>query len=126
MLTKKQLKDLNLLSHPTLAGTVSGYVTAEAVQTALAEIEALQTTIGDLQEQNLQAAMEAAEWKCRAMTAETETTRLRALHADIVGELYGQGFEVAGFHLNGNLEKLDRWFEDNNWLDAWKPAEATE
>ncbi|HBQ5882021.1 hypothetical protein ACNPNM_04115 [Klebsiella variicola] len=30
-------------------------------------------------------------------------------------ELYGQGFMVAGWHLNGALEPLDTWFEDNNW-----------
>lgn len=30
-------------------------------------------------------------------------------------ELYGKGFEVLGWHLNGDTEPLDSWFEDNNW-----------
>lgn len=51
--------------------------------------------------------------------------RLLELHREICGELYGQGLDVAGFHLNGDLEPLDSWFDDNGWLDAetWRPAE---
>lgn len=51
--------------------------------------------------------------------------RLLELHREICDELYGQGLEVAGFHLNGDLEPLDSWFDDNGWLDAetWRPAE---
>jgi hypothetical protein len=30
-------------------------------------------------------------------------------------ELYGKGFEVLGWHLNGDTEPLDSWFEDNDW-----------
>ncbi|VXC76941.1 conserved hypothetical protein [Enterobacterales bacterium 8AC] len=30
-------------------------------------------------------------------------------------ELYGKGFEVLGWHLNGATEPLDSWFEDNDW-----------
>lgn len=51
--------------------------------------------------------------------------RLLELHCEICDELYGQGFEVAGWHLNGDLEQLDSWFDDNGWLDAetWRRAE---
>ena len=50
--------------------------------------------------------------------------RLQALHAEIVDALYGQGFDVFGWHLNDDLEPLDNWFENNGWLDAdeWKPT----
>ena len=54
--------------------------------------------------------------------AKAEIERLRARHAEIVSELYGQGFEVAGWHLNGDLQPLDSWFEDTEWLD--EAAEA--
>lgn len=56
-----------------------------------------------------------------------EIKRLRALHAEVVGELYGKGFEVAGWHHNGDLEPLDSFFEDSGWLDAdtWQPSEKT-
>jgi len=53
-----------------------------------------------------------------------EIARLTKRHADIVGELYGQGFEILGWHLNGNAEPLDSWFEDNDWLDD-EAAEAS-
>ncbi|AUR92143.1 hypothetical protein NVP1170O_030 [Vibrio phage 1.170.O._10N.261.52.C3] len=35
---------------------------------------------------------------------------------EIRENLLGQGFEVAGFHLNGDLESLDNWFESNGWV----------
>lgn len=55
-----------------------------------------------------------------------EIQRLRALHTEIVGELYGKGFQVAGWHLNSDLEELDAWFDDNDWCDieAWKARES--
>jgi hypothetical protein len=40
---------------------------------------------------------------------------LKGVVSEINNELYGQGFQVAGWHLNGALEPLDKWFEDNNW-----------
>lgn len=30
-------------------------------------------------------------------------------------ELYGKGFEVLGWHLNGDTEPLDNWFGENDW-----------
>jgi len=37
--------------------------------------------------------------------------------AEIGKELYGKGLLVSGWHLNGDLEPLDSWFEDNEgWL----------
>jgi len=47
-----------------------------------------------------------------------EIERLRGIIREIAGELYGQGFEVAGYHLNGELKPLDSWFEENGWLEA--------
>jgi hypothetical protein len=52
-----------------------------------------------------------------------EIERLRKRHEEIVSELYGQGFEVSGFHLNGALEPLDNWFEENGWLEEAAEAE---
>ena len=46
-----------------------------------------------------------------------EINRLRKRHAEIVKELYGQGLEVAYFHMNDDLDPLDSWFEQNDWLD---------
>ena len=57
-----------------------------------------------------------------------EIERLRALHAEIVGELYGQGFEVIGWHDNGDAEELDNWFKTNGWCepDKWTLPKAAE
>lgn len=37
----------------------------------------------------------------------------------VVGEMwemfYGQGFEIANWHLNGDLEAIDNFFEENDW-----------
>ena len=47
-----------------------------------------------------------------------EIERLQALHTDICDTLYGQGFDVLGWHLNGASEPMDNWFEENDWLDV--------
>ncbi len=44
-----------------------------------------------------------------------ENEKLKATIAEINNELCGQGFEVSGWHLNGDLEPLDNWFTDNGW-----------
>lgn len=41
--------------------------------------------------------------------------QLNAKLHDINDSLRGHGFEVANHHLNGELEPLDTWFEDNDW-----------
>jgi hypothetical protein len=47
---------------------------------------------------------------------------LKGIVSEINNELYGQGFEVAGWHLNGALEPLDNWFTDNGWGEPETPA----
>ena len=49
--------------------------------------------------------------------AVAEIERLTARLDDIRESLYGKGFYVAGWHLNGDLEPVDTWFEENDWLD---------
>lgn len=44
-----------------------------------------------------------------------ENASLKSVITDIHSELYGHGFAVAGWHLNGALKPLDSWFEENNW-----------
>ncbi len=44
-----------------------------------------------------------------------ENAGLKAIVSGINNELYGQGFMVSGWHLNGALEPLDNWFTDNGW-----------
>lgn len=57
---------------------------------------------------------------------EAERDRLAEIIREIYAELYGHGFRVLGWHLNGNEEPLDSWFEDNQWLEraAGKAAVA--
>ena len=53
-----------------------------------------------------------------------EVERLQSLADEICGELYGQGFEVSGWHLNGDLEPLDSWFDNNGWCEAAQAAKG--
>ena len=59
-----------------------------------------------------------------------DNARLRAMITEIQGELYGQGFEILGWHANGDTEPLDGWFDNNGWTDVdnWTPTnvEGTE
>lgn len=79
----------------------SGEITA-----ALATIEKCREIVGCLDGVDLQDHL-------RQLAA--ENVGLKVVVSEINNELYGQGFQVAGWHLNGALEPLDTWFEDNNW-----------
>ncbi|HGY4936620.1 TPA: hypothetical protein ACNV2H_004345 [Klebsiella aerogenes] len=51
-----------------------------------------------------------------------ESVGLKGIVSEINNELYGQGFQVAGWHLNGALEPLDNWFTDNGWGEPETPS----
>ena len=62
--------------------------------------------------------------KLRARLAEAEAQRdalkvalgqANTKLSSVRDELYGRGFEVLGWHLNGATERLDSWFEANDW-----------
>jgi len=44
-----------------------------------------------------------------------ENVALKVVVDGVIGELYGKGFKVIGWHLNGDTEPLDSWFEGNEW-----------
>ncbi|HHT0431178.1 TPA: hypothetical protein ACTW1M_002835 [Raoultella ornithinolytica] len=58
-------------------------------------------------------AMQALKSQVGQLAA--ENVGLKGVVSEINDDLYGKGFQVAGWHLNGALEPLDTWFEDNNW-----------
>lgn len=64
--------------------------------------------------------LDNAESKCRELAA--ENAGLKGIVSEINNELYGQGFQVSGWHLNGELEPLDNWFTDNGWGEPETPA----
>jgi siroheme synthase (precorrin-2 oxidase/ferrochelatase) len=41
---------------------------------------------------------------------------LQSTIADIRSTLYGHGLTVSGWHLNGELEPIDNFFEENGWV----------
>ncbi|EMH4108102.1 hypothetical protein RGI85_001981, partial [Serratia marcescens] len=58
--------------------------------------------------------------ECEALKAERDALAVEnaALKVAVDGfnqELYGKGFEVLGWHLNGDTEPLDNWFGENDW-----------
>lgn len=67
-----------------------------------------------------QAGVAEGEAKCAALAA--ENAGLKSVVSEINNELYGQGFQVSGWHLNGALEPLDNWFTDNGWGEPETPA----
>jgi hypothetical protein len=93
---------------------------ADHVDELVAEVERLTAELAYSHARE-QAKMDSATERA------AEIDRLRALHAEIVSELYGKGFDVLGWHLNGAVEQLDSWFEDNGWCDAdtWEPTVDT-
>ncbi|HEE0121280.1 TPA: hypothetical protein R6W50_004059 [Citrobacter gillenii] len=88
---------------------------AYAVQVAVLEIRETRCMYEELQSQNADMAVQLAnaESKCRELAA--ENAELKEVVSGVNSELYGQGFEVSGWHLNGALEPLDNWFTDNGW-----------
>lgn len=80
----------------------------DSPSTVAEEIEKLKSANYELQ-QNL-----------NAMAA--ENAALKIIVECVNSELYGKGFEVAGWHLNGVLEPLDNWFTDNAWGLPESPA----
>lgn len=78
--------------------------------------------LSELQSQNADMAVQLAnaESKCRELAA--ENAALKGVVSGVNSELYGQGFEVSGWHLNGALEPLDNWFTDNGWGMPETPA----
>jgi hypothetical protein len=46
---------------------------------------------------------------------QVEIAELTAKIAEIKNMLYGQNLQVANWHLNGELEPLDNFFEENGW-----------
>lgn len=80
-------------------------------------------TVVDLSDPEVLAVLdelEATESKCRELAA--ENAGLKEVVSGVNSELYGQRFEVSGWHLNGALEPLDNWFTDNGWGMPETPA----
>ncbi|MGV4260288.1 hypothetical protein [Citrobacter freundii] len=79
-------------------------------------------TYQELEDKVLELAVQLAnaESKCRELAA--ENAALKEVVSGVNSELYGQGFEVSGWHLNGALEPLDNWFTDNGWGMPETPA----
>ncbi len=51
----------------------------------------------------------------RADALAVENAALKVAVDGFNQELYGKGFEVLGWHLNGDTEPLDNWFGENDW-----------
>ncbi len=72
----------------------------------------------DIEERLGELAEFAPQYKAIAIDAAREIQRLRERHTEIVENLYGQGFEVLGWHLNGDTAPLDGWFDENDWIES--------
>lgn len=53
------------------------------------------------------------------MSNEDRLKRAERIIQEIWDTFYGQNLDVSNWHLNGDLEPMDSFFEDNDWdLDA--------
>lgn len=59
---------------------------------------------------SLSLAIELSETKSKIEELEKENVALKA-YKDYFTGCYGQGYDVANYHLNGNLEPLDNFIE---------------
>lgn len=52
----------------------------------------------------------------RIKALEAENKKLKNTLFEIQDTLYGQGMQVTNWHLNGDLQDLDYFFDENNWI----------
>ena len=69
----------------------------------------------------LRKRLEQVEAERDALAAHVES--LNSKLDEINESLYGQNLMIAGWHLNGDVEPMDTWFEENNW--GSEPATTT-
>ncbi|UZV41245.1 hypothetical protein vBVpaMR16F_179 [Vibrio phage vB_VpaM_R16F] len=48
--------------------------------------------------------------------AEKRADRNERILKEIIETFYGHGYAIANWHLNGELEPLDNFFDDNDWF----------
>ena len=77
----------------------------------------------DSDNESILKAIHTLQQKLDAVLA--ENAELKTIVEGVNSELYGKGFEVSGWHLNGSLEPLDNWFTDNGWGCPETPATDT-
>lgn len=51
----------------------------------------------------------------RSVDLAAHAEKLNSKLADINNSLYGQNLHIAGWHLNGDTEPMDTWFEYGDW-----------
>ena len=49
-------------------------------------------------------------------TAEKRAAVIERKFKEVIDTLYGKGYSISGFHMNGDLELLDTFFEENDWF----------
>ena len=51
-----------------------------------------------------------------AWTESAYVPRAERVVNEITNVLYGKGLQVSGWHLNGDLEPMENFFDDNDWF----------
>ena len=64
----------------------------------------------------------------QAQLAEAQRARINAekMVKEIRESLYGQRLSVVGWHMNGEHEPLDNWFDENGWEIETVKGEAND
>lgn len=48
--------------------------------------------------------------------AEKRSANIERKFREVIDTLYGQNLYISGWHMNGELEALDNFFEENDWF----------
>jgi hypothetical protein len=67
---------------------------------------------------HLAATVQSGDGVANAAIAEAADRlhEMQSTIADIRSTLYGHGLAISGWHLNGELEPIDNFFEENGWI----------
>ncbi|HGM6983924.1 TPA: hypothetical protein ACKQD1_004935 [Serratia marcescens] len=96
---------------------LSGMLTESRAATKSAEerADALEVRLRNALSSEQEAIQRAHAANQTADALAVENAALKVAVDGFNQELYGKGFEVLGWHLNGDTEPLDNWFGENDW-----------
>jgi hypothetical protein len=83
---------------------------------------AVQSIIDQMNTRQFEALLkwQAAEqrYQKRITELEAQVSRLSRINNEIYNTFFGANLSVSGWHLNGNLEPMDNFFDNNDWSEV--------
>lgn len=103
--------------------SISGDIVGDAAEM----IEALQAQLADEKVTSQSLRNAANGYKARLAERDREIERLRKFKAYFLDEMYGEGLEVVNWHMNGDTEPFDIFFDSAvDYMNGPLPAPPEE